>query len=318
MTFTITPVAGRLGAEVSHISLASELDDATFSALYQALLQYKVLFLRNQHLNDAQQEAFSRRFGPQVPHPTVESAEQTSAILHLDSRESRANSWHTDVTFVADYPKVSILRGEVIPAFGGDTVWANTATAYQDLPQPLQQLADTLWARHANAYDYAPSKNVDSTLSQHRRARFVSEVYETEHPLVHVHPETGERNLLLGHFVRQIVGVSPQDSALLFQLFQQRITSLNNTVRWRWQQGDVVIWDNRATQHIAVDDYGDAARIVRRTTVAGEVPVSINGEHSRAILPTVTTRSPQTEQEKQQRQAPPQSSRQGSAPGAAL
>ncbi|AFJ46009.1 TauD/TfdA dioxygenase family protein [Shimwellia blattae] len=303
MTFTITPVAGRLGAEVRHISLSDPLDDATFSALYQALLQYKVLFLRNQHLNDEQHEAFSRRFGPQVPHPTVDSDRQTSAILNLDSRESRASSWHTDVTFVVDYPKVSILRGEVIPPFGGDTVWANTASAYQDLPQPLQHLADTLWARHTNVYDYVPSKNVDATLNQRRRESFVSAVYETEHPLVHVHPETGERNLLLGHFVRQIQGVSPQDSALLFQLFQQRITSLNNTVRWRWQQGDVVIWDNRATQHIAVDDYGDAARIVRRTTVAGDIPVSVDGRHSRAILPTPTTRSPQNEQEKQRRPA---------------
>lgn len=303
MTITITPVAGRLGAEVHHLSLSRPLDDATFNALYQALLQYKVLFLRNQHLNDEQHEAFSRRFGPQVPHPTVESAQQTSAILNLDSRESRANSWHTDVTFVADYPKISILRGDVIPPSGGDTVWANTATAYQDLPHSLQQLADTLWARHTNVYDYAPSKNVDATLNQRRRESFISAVYETEHPLVHVHPETGERNLLLGHFVRQIQGVSPQDSALLFQLFQQRITNLNNTVRWHWQQGDVVIWDNRATQHIAVDDYGDAARIVRRATVAGEIPVSVDGQRSRAILPTPSTRSPQTEQEKQQRQA---------------
>lgn len=300
MSLIITPVAGRLGAEISNISLKSDIDDATFAALYQALLQYKVVFLRGQHLTDDEQEAFSRRFGDQVPHPTVDSAAQTSAILNLDAKESRANSWHTDVTFVADYPKISILRGEVIPPFGGDTVWANTATAYEDLPESLKNLADTLWARHSNAYDYAPSKNVDTQLNQRHRQAFVADVYETEHPLVHVHPETGERNLLLGHFVRQIQGVSPQDSALLFQLFQQRITSLNNTVRWHWQQGDVAIWDNRATQHIAVDDYGNAPRIVRRTTIAGQTPVSVDGQTSRAILPSPTTRSPQTEQQKQQ------------------
>jgi alpha-ketoglutarate-dependent taurine dioxygenase len=105
-------------------------------------------------------------------------------------------------------------------------------------------------------------------------------VYETEHPVVHVHPETGERHLLLGHFVKKIVGVPPADSARLYQLLQDHVTRLENTVRWHWQPGDVAVWDNRATQHYAINDYGDQHRVVRRVTVDGSAPVSIDGKHS--------------------------------------
>ena len=101
--------------------LGGDISAETFEFINQALLKYKVLFFRDQHLDDAEHEAFSRRFGDQVPHPTVRSAEQSAAILHLDAKETRANSWHTDVTFVANYPKISILRGVVIPPAGGDT-----------------------------------------------------------------------------------------------------------------------------------------------------------------------------------------------------
>lgn len=298
MSLVIEPVTGRIGAQVSGVKLSAALDDATFAALHQALLTYKVLFLRDQHLSDEEHEAFSRRFGEQVPHPTVRSAERSAAILNLDSRNSRANSWHTDVTFVVDYPKISILRGVVIPAQGGDTVWANTAAAYADLPEPLKALADGLRALHTNLYDYAPPRHAEANGLRRYREEFTAEVYETEHPLVRVHPETGERALVLGHFVKQLQGVSANDWRQLLRLFQDRVTALENTVRWRWQAGDVVLWDNRATQHIAIDDYGSAERIVRRTTIAGEVPVGVDGRPSQAIKPTAEARSPRTEADK--------------------
>lgn len=298
MSLVIEPVTGRIGAQVSGVKLSAALDDATFASLHQALLTYKVLFLRDQHLSDEEHEAFSRRFGEQVPHPTVRSAERSAAILNLDSRNSRANSWHTDVTFVVDYPKISILRGVVIPAQGGDTVWANTAAAYADLPEPLKALADGLRAVHTNLYDYAPPRHAEANGLRRYREEFTAEVYETEHPLVRVHPETGERALVLGHFVKQLQGVSANDSRQLLRLFQDRVTALENTVRWRWQAGDVVLWDNRATQHIAIDDYGSAERIVRRTTIAGEVPVGVDGRPSQAIKPTAEARSPRTEADK--------------------
>ncbi|TDV60317.1 TauD/TfdA family dioxygenase [Pseudomonas sp. LP_7_YM] len=298
MAIQIKPVAGRIGAELSGIKLSGDINTQDFDFINRALLEHKVLFLREQFLTDEQHESFSRRFGDQVPHPTVPSARQSNAILHLDARETRANSWHTDVTFVANYPKISILRGVVIPPYGGDTVWANTAAAYADLPAPLKTLADSLRALHTNLYDYAAPRDTGDAGVKRYREQFTAQVYETEHPLVRVHPETGERSLLLGHFVKQIQGLSSNDSKQLIRLFHDRITHLDNTVRWRWSEGDVVIWDNRATQHIAINDYGNAERIVRRTTVAGDIPVGVDGRASQAIKPTSDTLSPPTEADK--------------------
>ncbi|WP_028227044.1 TauD/TfdA dioxygenase family protein [Paraburkholderia ferrariae] len=290
-TLDLHPVAGRIGARIDGVRLSGDIDEATFDAIHAALLRHKVLFFRGQqHLDDAAQEAFARRFGETVAHPTVPSVEG-GRLLELDSQHgARANSWHTDVTFVDAYPKVSILRAVVVPPYGGDTVWANTAAAYQNLPEPLRALADTLRALHTNAYDYASSHvNADSAQLKRYREIFTSTVYETEHPVVRVHPETGERTLVLGHFVQRIKGLSTQDSAHLLQSFHEHITRLENTVRWSWQAGDVAIWDNRATQHYAINDYGDARRVVRRATVRGEVPVGIDGRHSAVVQGQGTT-----------------------------
>jgi taurine dioxygenase len=195
------------------------------------------------------------------------------------------------VTFVDAYPKASILRSVVAPASGGDTVWANTAAAYQELPEPLRALADQLWAVHSNEYDYASVKpDVDPAKLERYRKVFTSTVYETEHPVVRVHPISGERALQLGHFVKRIKGYSLADSQHLFAVLQGHVTRLENTVRWRWQAGDVAIWDNRATQHYAVDDYGTQPRVVRRVTLAGEVPVGVDGQLSRTTRKVEATK----------------------------
>ena len=112
---------------------------------------------------------------------------------------------------------------------------------------------------------------------------FLSTIFQTEHPVVRVHPETGERTLVLGQFVKRILGVSPSDSRYLFELFQRHVTRLENTVRWRWAPGDLAIWDNRATQHYAIDDYGDLPRRMHRITVAGDIPVGVDGRRSTAL-----------------------------------
>ncbi|MNM79638.1 putative dioxygenase [compost metagenome] len=282
----IHPVAGRIGAEIRGVKLYAGLDAATVEAIQQALVQHKVIFFRDQtHLDDQGQEAFAKLLGEPVAHPTVPVRDGTAYVLELDGGEGRrANSWHTDVTFVDAYPKASILRSVVAPAAGGDTVWANTASAYDDLPAELRELADKLWAVHSNEYDYAGVRpSVDPARLEEYRKVFASTVYETEHPVVRVHPLSGERTLLLGHFVKRLKGFSQQDSAQLFNVLQSHATRLENTVRWRWREGDVAIWDNRATQHYAVDDYGSQPRVVRRVTLAGEVPVAIDGQLSRTV-----------------------------------
>ncbi|MBV8619124.1 MAG: TauD/TfdA family dioxygenase [Curvibacter sp.] len=279
----ILPLAGKLGAEIRGLRLGGQLAPETFAALKAALLRHKVLFFKGQqHLDDAEHQAFARLFGELVEHPTVPSREGTR-ILELDSGHGgRADSWHTDVTFELDYPQLAVLRAVTLPAQGGDTVWANTAAAYAELPAPLKTLADQLWAVHGNDYDYAATRaRPDANGARKYREVFTSRLIETEHPLVRIHPETGERSLVSGHFIKRFVGYNGQDSRSLFDLFQHHITRLENTVRWRWSAGDVAIWDNRATQHYAINDYGDQHRVVRRVTVAGDVPVSVDGQRSR-------------------------------------
>lgn len=280
----VVPVAGRIGAEIRGVRLSPELGVEARTQLREAWLKHKVLFFRNQqHLDEAQQESLTSLFGaPPIGHPTVPSIDGTRFITELDSRHGgRANSWHTDVTFVDAYPRASILRALVVPTAGGDTVWANTVAAYQDLSPELRELADRLWALHTNEYDYQARRTKASAEDlKYYEEVFTSTVYETEHPLVRVHPETGERALLLGHFVKKIIGLSSHDSDHLFQIFQEHITRLENTVRWRWAVGDVAVWDNRATQHYAINDYGDQHRLVRRVTVDGDVPVGVDGRRS--------------------------------------
>jgi alpha-ketoglutarate-dependent sulfate ester dioxygenase len=287
----IRPVAGNIGGEVLDIKLSSGLSDEQIDALHGALVKYKVLFFRAQdQLDDASHEAFGARFGKVVAHPTVPAPEGTK-LFELDAGKGggRADSWHTDVTFLEAFPKLCILRGVKIPAYGGDTVWANTALAYERLPEDLKRLADNLWAVHSNDYDYGAQRveSEDARIRElrlrHHRDVFVSSVYEAEHPLVHVHPVSGERALLLGHFIKRISGLSNSESARVFEVFQNRVTRLENTVRWQWRQNDVAIWDNRATQHYAINDYGTQARLVRRVSVAGERSVSVDGRFGRTL-----------------------------------
>jgi len=278
-------LAGRLGAEVRGLRLGPDLPAAEFAALKQALHRHKVLFIRGQqHLDDATHQGFAARFGTLVPHPTVPSRDKTQ-ILELDSLHGgRADSWHTDVTFDVAFPAVAVLRAVKIPPVGGDTVWANAVTAYESLPEPLRALADTLWALHGNDYDYAATRSEPDDEGRRRyREVFVSKLYQAEHPVVQLHPETGERALILGHFVKKLLGYSGHDGAHLLAVLQAHITKLENTVRWSWTEGDVAIWDNRATQHYAINDYGDAHRIVRRVTVAGEAGTGVDGRRSRAV-----------------------------------
>ncbi|KAA8735389.1 TauD/TfdA family dioxygenase [Acinetobacter qingfengensis] len=284
----ITPLTGRIGAQIQDIHLSSTLNPRQINQVYQALLKYKVIFFRGQHhLTDEEQEKFAALFGTPVKHPTVPVAQDSNYIFELDSKYGgRADVWHTDVTFIDAYPKLSILRAIKIPAVGGDTTWANTASAYQELPQSLKLLADHLRAIHTNDFDYGGFRpNADQSVVERHEKLFASTRYETEHPVVRIHPETGEKTLVLGQFFKRFVGLTTRESAKIFEVFQERITKPENTVRWKWQEGDVIIWDNRATQHLAVDDYGDAHRIVRRVTLSGEVPVGTDGQKSITLLP---------------------------------
>ena len=279
----VRKVGGDIGAEVHGVRIGGDVDAAVVAEVRQALLRNKVIFLRGQfQASDDDQRSFASLFGTITkPHPTVSG--DGEAILPIDSDYSKANSWHTDVTFVDRVPAITMLRAVTLPAYGGSTVWANTVRAYERLNPALKALVENLRAVHTNLYDYAqetPQIGGIDVKQQSYRAEFGGQEFVTEHPCVRVHPETGERSLLLGHFIKSFVGFSSQDSADLYALLQRHVTRLENTVRWNWAPGDFAIWDNRATQHYAVADYDDQARLLHRITLAGEVPVGIDGSRS--------------------------------------
>jgi alpha-ketoglutarate-dependent taurine dioxygenase len=278
-------VGGNIGAEIAGVQISGDLAPEVVAELRSALLAHRVIFLRGQtHADEHIQQAFAARLGTLTkPHPTV--AGDGQAVLPIDSDFSKANSWHTDVTFVDRIPAISILRAVTLPPYGGTTVWANTARAYETLHPGLRALVDELWAVHSNLYDYVGIKDESrigglDVKEQAYRDEFEHLEFETEHPVVRIHPETGERTLVLGHFVRRFVGLSSADSNDLFALLQRHVITLENTVRWSWREGDIAIWDNRSTQHYAVADYDDHPRLLHRITLAGDVPVSIDGRSS--------------------------------------
>src|SRR5580692_3199136 len=279
----VTQVGGVIGAVVSGIRVGGDVDPGAVAQLRAALLTHRVVFLRDQqHATDADQRAFARLLGALTkPHPTV--AGDGGAVLPIDAEQGKANSWHTDVTFVDRVPAISVLRAITLPPYGGTTVWANTAEAYRRLHPALQALVGGLRAVHSNLYDYAAERpqigGIDVREKEYRE-EFRHLEFETEHPVVRIHPETGEPALLLGHFVRSFSGLTSADFHDLFGVLQRHVTRLENTVRWTWRDGDVAIWDNRATQHYAVADYDSLPRLLHRITIAGEIPVGISGDTS--------------------------------------
>jgi alpha-ketoglutarate-dependent taurine dioxygenase len=260
--FDVRRVGGRIGAEIVGIDLGADLDKPIVAEIAAAIVEHKAIVFRGQDLDDDGQLTFAARFG--------------------ELTKAHPNNWHTDVTFVLSPPKISTLRAIVVPPYGGNTLIANAAGAYRDLPAELRELADRLWAVHTNDYDYVQPQ-FDSDVKAERHKVFTSVKYQTAHPVVRVHPESGERGLFIGGFAQRLVGLSGTESRDILRLLQAYVTRPENVFRWRWSPGDVVVFDNRITQHYAPDDYGDLPRLLHRVTVAGDTPAGVDGRRSYVI-----------------------------------
>jgi alpha-ketoglutarate-dependent taurine dioxygenase len=278
-------LTARIGAEVTGLNLSTELDGDTVSQIRTALNEHKALVFRDVELDDAGQQRFAGYFGDLTKaHPTVASVEGQPNILQVDSEDGgRANSWHTDVTFVVNPPQASTLRSINLPPFGGETLIASTAGAYQDLPDVLRTFADSLWAVHTNDYDYAVPANLVQRGAEERRSEFTRTKFQTVHPVVRVHPLTGEKGLFIGGFAQRLVGLSNTESRDILRLLQVYVTRPENILRVKWQPNQLVLFDNRITQHYAIDNYDDQPRRLNRITVAGDIPVGVNGDKSFSI-----------------------------------
>jgi taurine dioxygenase len=285
MTIEIHKVTANIGARVEGVDLTRPLDQETSSALREALNAHKALVFDAEGLDDAGQQAFVRHFGDiTTAHPTVSAVDGAPNVLPVDSEGGRAaNHWHADVTFVLNPPQASSLRSITVPPYGGETLIASSAAAYRNLPESLRGLADTLWAEHTNDYDYAvPEEDVDEEQSA-RRAQFTSIKYRTVHPVVRVHPLTGERGLFFGGFAQRIVGLSAGGSRKILDLLQAYVIRPENILRHRWSPNQLVLFDNRITQHYAVDNFDGRPRRLHRVTVAGDIPVGVEGKESYVI-----------------------------------
>lgn len=247
-------LTGALGAEVRGVRLA-DLDDATFAVLRDALAEHLVLFFPDQHLTPDEHRAFALRFGEAEIHPFIPKLDDSHPeIVVLDSeRGAKADVWHTDVTFSESPPICSVLKMVETPASGGDTMWLSQAAVYEALSAPMRGLLDGLTAIHT-------------------AETFGHPEIQAEHPAVRVHPDTGRRCLYVNRqFTSHFPQLRPEESDALLAFLCAFAEQPQFSVRYRWVPGAIGIWDNRATQHYAVNDY-DERRIIHRVTILGDRP----------------------------------------------
>lgn len=273
----VTPLGPRFGAEISGFDAATA-DAGQVALLREALVEFKVLVLRDQHIDDAAHVRLAQQIGETtVGHPVWDSGSDVpDEVYSLDSTDNGfADVWHTDVTFMPRPPAGSILRPLVLPPSGGDTNWADGELAYESLSEPLRRLADGLFAYHDGNREFG------YYLRQRRggkgnvwEGKEVTELTPVRHPVVRVHPETGRKALFVNPgFTSHIEGVSDAESRGLLDIFYAHLTKPEHIVRHRWRLGDLVLWDNRNTAHYANRDYLPQRRIMHRVTIRGSVPV---------------------------------------------
>ncbi|MCP1838699.1 alpha-ketoglutarate-dependent taurine dioxygenase [Bradyrhizobium sp. USDA 4524] len=262
----------RLGSEIKNIRLSDELSDEAVQAISRLLLAHKVIFFRDQaHLDDAERQRFAVRLGSLRPRSTVHAIREAPFAMAWVGGSRSADQMHMGVSVGETCSKSSVLPD------GGDIVWSSAAAAYLDLPEPLRMLADDLWAARYSDHDCAVTGCVEETDRLHLDDVFTGTIYEAAHPVVCVHPETGERMLVLGHFAQYFVGLQKPTSERLFNLLQSYLTAPENTVRWSWKSGDVAIWDSRATVYHAVKYSGGQDSTLSRLISDDDAPLGNAG-----------------------------------------
>ncbi|MET8280572.1 TauD/TfdA family dioxygenase [Micromonospora sp. NPDC005174] len=269
----LEPLGPHFGALVHGLDLATASDEEIV-ALRAALVDRKVLFLRDQHLDDDAQVRLGRRIGElTASHPVVGGVDAAHPEVYaLDSTDNGfADVWHTDVTFMKRPPLGSILRAVTLPPTGGDTNWADAQLAYDSLSAPVRRLVDRLTAVHdgTREFGYYLAQRGGNVWE----GQPVSRLDPVEHPVVRVHPETGRKGIFVNPgFTSHIVGVSDVESRAILDLLYAHLTKPEHIVRHRWRPGDVALWDNRSTAHYANRDYGSERRVMHRITLRGDVP----------------------------------------------
>lgn len=279
----IEKLTTHIGAQVSGVNLAEAArNDDLFGAIRAALLEHKVLFLRDQDIERADHVAFAQRFGSLEDHPVAGSDPEHPGLVRIYKDENSPpdyfeNSWHCDATWREAPPMGCVLRCLACPPVGGDTMWANMAKAYDDLSDAIKAVIAPLKARHSIEASFG------ARMSEEKRHALKALYPDAEHPVVRTHPETGEQVLFVNSFTTHFTNFHTaanvrygQDhapgSAQLLSYLIGRAAIPEYQVRWRWQPNSVAIWDNRSTQHYAVTDYAPTVRQMERAGIIGDRP----------------------------------------------
>jgi taurine dioxygenase len=276
MNLHITPISSALGAQISGIDLSRDFTAEQRNAIEQALLTYQVLFFRDQPVTPRQQARFAANFGDLHVHPIYPNVADQPDVMVLDTAltDVRDNAiWHTDVTFLPTPALGAVLSAKQLPAFGGDTLWASGIAAFEALSKPLQSLLDGLTATHDFTRSF-PLERFGSTAEDLARWEETRRKNPPlSHPVIRTHPVSGRKALFVNDgFTTRINELEPAESEAILKLLFAHATRPEFTIRWRWQENDVAMWDNRVTQHYAVDDYRPQRRVMHRATILGDVP----------------------------------------------
>lgn len=272
-----------IGAQISGIDLAEAArSDDLFGEIRAALIEHKVLFLRDQDIARAEHVAFASRFGVLEDHPVIGSDPENPGLVQIYKDETSPpdhyeNSWHCDATWRDAPPLGAVLRCVTCPPVGGDTMWANMAKAYADLPKHVKAIIAPLKARHSIEASFG------ARMSEEQRHALKARFPDAEHPVVRTHPETGEKILFVNGFTTHFTNFHTADNVRYGQDYAPGASQLlafligraaipEYQVRWRWQPNSVAIWDNRSTQHYAVMDYPPTLRRMERAGIVGDRP----------------------------------------------
>jgi len=281
---TVKPIAGALGAEIGGVDLA-RLDDATFAEIKSAWLAHLVVFFRDQNITPEQQIAFAKRFGEIHHHPFMQGMDDYPDILEIIKEEGDSKAfgevWHTDQMFNPKPAKATILYAKETPEAGGDTMFTNMYLAYETLSEPMRALLSGV-----KTFNVGERKKLGRTSEiTTREGRYAGNskmaaklkdpgelVTEACHPLVRTHPETGRQALYLSNHTQTLDGFKPGEARPIIDYLAAHAVEPEFTCRFRWQVGSLAIWDNRCTQHRALNDYPGQRRRMHRITIAGDAP----------------------------------------------
>lgn len=270
---TLTPT---IGAVIEGVDLSKALDDEIIAGIRAALLAHRVIFFVDQHITPLQQRDFAARFGALHTHPLYPGVAEAPELFVLDNHAGNPtdnDAWHTDVTFIETPPLGAILYARQLPAEGGDTLWSNMRAAYEALSPSFRDFLSQLDAVHDFARGFPARRTVAQAAGEDKYARAVEEHPPVVHPVIRTHPETGEDSLFVNYgFTERIKGLRRSESDAILAMLFAHIQKPEFQVRWRWKENAIAFWDNRITQHYAVNDYLPNRRVMHRATILGDRP----------------------------------------------